>query len=255
MHIMEEFKQAVKLVLNSKYLIAFTGAGISVESGIPPFRGENGIWSKYDPKILELGFFHAHPEESWEVIKELFYDFFEQAKANKAHEVLAELESTGKLKGVITQNIDNLHQQAGSKMVHEFHGNSHQLVCTACYKYYPADEKHLEVLPPYCPKCDGLLKPDFIFFGEGIPPIAYENSLNAANNADVVIVIGSTGEVMPAAQIPYLAKENGAKIIEVNTEPTKFTNTITDVFLKGKATEIMYQLITELNTSPKDDQQ
>jgi NAD-dependent deacetylase len=241
-----DIQEAATLIHHSKYLIAFTGAGISVESGIPPFRGENGIWSKYDPKTLELGFFHAHPEESWEVIKELFYDFFGEAKANKAHEVLAELEEIGKLKGIVTQNIDNLHQQAGNKMVHEFHGNSHQLVCTACYKYYPAEEKLLGKLPPYCQSCEGLLKPDFIFFGEGIPPMAYENSVNAANKADVVIVIGSTGEVMPAAQIPYLAKENGAKIIEINTEPTKFTNIITDVFLQGKATEMMDRLSKSL---------
>ena len=234
--------EAVDLLKNSKYTIAFTGAGISVESGVPPFRGENGIWNKYDPKTLELGFFHNNPLESWEVIKQLFYDFFGKAKPNKAHIVLAELEKKGLLKCVITQNIDNLHQQAGSKVVHEFHGNSHKLVCTKCRSYFDFKLVDFENLPPLCEKCNGLLKPDFIFFGEGIPPDAYQNSVEAATKAEVVILIGSTGEVMPAAQIPYLAKQNGATIIEINTENSNFTHSITDVFIKGKATEVMGRL-------------
>ena len=243
----EDINKAAELIFNSEYLVAFTGAGISVESGIPPFRGENGIWSKYDPKILDLGYFHANPKASWEVIKQLFYDFFGNAKANRAHEVLAELEKKEKLKDIITQNIDNLHQQAGSKVVHEFHGNSQQLVCTVCDQYYSSDQIDFESLPPYCKKCDGLLKPDFIFFGEGIPPLAYKNSINATENADVMLVIGSTGEVMPAAQIPYLAKQNGTTIIEVNPERSAFTSTITDIFLSGPATAVLDQLSGAIN--------
>jgi len=237
-----QLHKAAETIKKSNYTIAFTGAGISVESGIPPFRGENGIWSKYDPNTLELGFFYENPLGSWEVIKQLFYDFFGNAKSNLAHQVIADMEKKGQLECVITQNIDNLHQQAGSKVVYEFHGNSQKLLCVKCRTYYIPDDINLDVLPPKCVKCDGLIKPDFIFFGEGIPPKAYENSVDAAEKAEVVIIIGSTGEVMPAAQMPYLAKQNGATIIEVNPSVSNFTNSITDIYLEGKATEVMGKL-------------
>lgn len=239
------FIRAADVLRNANYAIAYTGAGISVESGIPPFRGENGIWNKYDPKSLELDFFYSQPKESWKVIRELFYDFFGNALANKAHHVLAQFEKDGILKSIITQNIDDLHQQAGSKNVFEFHGNSQKLVCTKCQKYYTPQEIDFEKLPPYC-QCSGLLKPDFIFFGEGIPPDAYQNSMDAVSQADVVLIIGSTGEVMPAAQMPLLAKQNGATIIEVNPTNSKFTNLITDMHLKGKAGEVMEMLYKEV---------
>jgi NAD-dependent deacetylase len=240
----EEVKlnKAAAALRKSHYAIAFTGAGISVESGIPPFRGENGIWSKFDPDTLEVGFFYEHPVESWKVIREIFYTFFGDAKANKAHIALAKFEEKGLLKSVITQNIDNLHQQGGSKVVYEFHGNSQKLICTKCHAVYTPGLIDLDHLPPVCGTCSGLIKPDFIFFGENIPFDAYENSVDAAGKADVVIVIGSTGEVMPAAQMPYLAKQNGASIIEINTTPSKFTHAITDYYLEGKATEIMEKL-------------
>lgn len=241
-----QLQKAVHILRNSNSSIAFTGAGISVESGIPPFRGENGIWSKYDPNTLELGYFYENPLASWEVIKQLFYDFFGDAESNLAHMVLAEMEKVGMLECVITQNIDNLHQQAGSKIVHEFHGNSQKLLCVKCMTYYVPDDINLDKLPPKCTKCEGLIKPDFIFFGEGIPPKAYESSVDAASKAEVVIIIGSTGEVMPAAQIPYLAKQNGATIIEVNPGVSNFTKSITDIYLEGKATEVMGKLKEKL---------
>ncbi|MCD4729912.1 MAG: NAD-dependent deacylase [Bacteroidales bacterium] len=237
-----QLHKAAEAIRHSDFTIAFTGAGISVESGIPPFRGENGIWSKYDPSTLELGFFYENPKESWEVIKQLFYDFFGDAQSNIAHQVLAQMEKEGMLNCVITQNIDNLHQQAGSKVVHEFHGNSQKLLCVKCRKYYVPADINLDKLPPKCFNCDGLIKPDFVFFGEGIPTEAYKNSVDAASKADVVIIIGSTGEVMPAAQIPYHAKQNGATIIEVNPGVSNFTNSITDIYLEGKATEVMGEL-------------
>ncbi len=234
--------EAASLLKQSKYTTAFTGAGISVESGIPPFRGATGLWSKYDPIVLDIDYFHAHPLESWKVIKEIFYDFFGKAKPNKAHEVLAMMEQRGVLKNIITQNIDNLHQEAGSREVYEFHGNSRELVCTQCGKRFTMENINFEKLPVTCDVCGGLVKPDFIFFGEGIPPEAYEKSLAAAHNADVFLVIGTTGEIMPASQIPIMAKNKGAKIIEINVEPSNYTYHITDLFLKGKASEIMERL-------------
>lgn len=236
-------KKAVELIKNAKHITAFTGAGISVESGIPPFRGENGLWNKYDPTFIEINYFHSNPYESWKLIKEVFYDFFGKAKPNAAHFALAEMEKTGFLKAVITQNIDNLHQDAGSKTVWEFHGNSRNLICNSCGKIKPAAETDLNDLPPKCDNCRTVLKPDFIFFGEPIPELARTNSFLESERADLFILIGSTGEIMPASFIPYEAKRNGAKIIEINTEVSNYTNSITDVFLQGKATEVMSKLL------------
>jgi NAD-dependent deacetylase len=242
----QAISKAVDLIKASGYTIAFTGAGISVESGIAPFRGEGGLWSIYDPMYFDLGYFYEHPRESWEVIKEIFFEKFEGAVPNKAHLALAELGEKGLLNEIITQNIDNLHQIAGSKDVVEFHGNCRRLV-SIDHKYaYPVEEIPLDRLPPRCPKSGNILKPDFIFFGEQIPPDAYMKSMEAAEKAQVVIVIGTTGEVMPAGQVPVLAKQNGAKIIEVNTSPSHFTHSMTDIFLEGKATEVMGALVGKL---------
>ncbi len=244
----EKIKEAAELLLNSRHSVGFTGAGISVESGIPPFRGKNGLWSKYDPIFLDLWYFENHPYESWVKIKEIFYDFFGKANPNKAHYVLAELESMGIIKSIITQNIDNLHQAAGSKNVIEFHGNSRTLFCNKCGKTYEFKREIIESLPPKCEECGGVLRPDFIFFSEPIRPETYEASLIEAKSADVFLVIGTTGEIMPASQIPYTAKYNGAKIIEVNIEKSNYTDSITDIFLQGKATEIMEKLLEEIKS-------
>ncbi len=230
------YKKAADIIKNSKFPVAFTGAGISVESGIPPFRGPTGLWSKYDPKILDIDFFIQNPAESWKYIKKIFYDYMGNTQPNDAHKFLAWLENIGKLRGIITQNIDNLHQKAGSKNVIEFHGTASQMECIDCKRKFPSDSISLENLPPLCPECQGILKPDFVFFGEPIPPKAFEESIKLCENADCLIVVGTTGEIMPASQLPILAKQNGAKIIEINIEPSNYTNTITDIFLNDKAT-------------------
>jgi len=235
-------ENASELIKSSKHLTAFTGAGISVESGIPSYRGEGGLWTKYDTKSLEIIYFYSHPKDAWEVIRKIFYEYFGKAKPNDAHNALAKLEKEGILKAVITQNIDNLHYEAGNNSVFEFHGNSKVLICTKCSEKYKAEEVDLEKLPPACNSCKGLLKPDFIFFGEGIPQAAYKNSFAEAEKADLFLLIGTTGLVQPAAYIPVKAKQNGAKIIEINPERTAFTEQITDVFLKGKAGEVMKKL-------------
>jgi NAD-dependent deacetylase len=239
-------KAAAKAIKKSKYTIAFTGAGISVESGIPPFRGEHGLWNKYNPEILDLGYYLDHAEECWVYIREIFYDFFADAHPNPAHLVLAEMEQKGLLKSVITQNIDNLHFEAGSKVVHEFHGNSKKLKCLRCGKTYAANEFDFKNIPPRCKVDNEILKLDFIFFGEGIPADAYSNSFADAEKAEVCIIIGSTGEVTPASYVPRTAKQAGATIIEINPEESSFTHAVTDIHLKGKASEIMTKLDQEL---------
>jgi NAD-dependent deacetylase len=240
-------RKAAELMVNAKYLSAFTGAGISVESGIPPFRGKNGLWSIYDPSHFEIEYFIKHPEESWKLLKKLFFETFEKAAPNKAHIVLAELERMNILKALITQNIDNLHYLAGSKNIVEYHGNSRKLVCLSCGRSFPADPALLENLPPRC-RCSGILKPDFVFFGEGIPIEAALEADRITESSDVMLVVGTTGQVYPAALIPQNAKRNGAKIIEVNQEPSEYSYDITDIFIKGKATKILEMIKMEIDS-------
>lgn len=245
-----EIKNAAELIISSKRVTAFTGAGISVESGIPPFRGQDGLWNKYDPMILDLNFYLNHYNESWPVIKKLFFDFFGNAQPNKAHQILANWEEIGLIQDIITQNIDNLHQKAGSKNVYEFHGTSESFVCTKCQREYSVSAIELSIETPICLdiECKGILKPNFIFFGEGIPTQAYEKSLSAAQNSDLFIIVGTTGEIMPASQIPLIAKQNQCKIIEINTKTSNYSETITDIFIQGKATEIFELLNLEIKT-------
>ncbi len=244
----DDYQLAVEWILKSKYTVLFTGAGVSVESGIPPFRGENGLWKKYDPTFLLTSYFMKYPKKSWELISEIFYDFFGRAKPNDAHIIIAELEKKGLIDAIITQNIDNLHQKAGSSNVIEFHGTSRTLTCINCNQKFNS-EKFLNKLPPHCPKCGGLLKPDFVFFNEPIPSEVHELSNKCALKSDLFILVGTTGEIMPASLIPYFSRETGAKIIEINIEPTKYTHKIVDIFLKGKATEVFLRLKKSLDVS------
>ncbi len=207
-----------------------------------------GLWSRYDPRCLDIGYFHEHPEAAWRAIKEIFYDFFGNARPNDAHRALAILEQKGIVKALITQNIDNLHLDAGSHVVYEFHGNSRLLRCLDCGTRHPVREVDLSLLPPHC-ACGGIYKPDFVFFGESIPEDASRRSFEEAKRADVFLLIGTTGEVMPACLIPEEAKRRGAAIIEINTEPSNYTGRISDIFLRGKAAELMRSLMAELGLS------
>ncbi len=243
--IMENIKQAAEIIKNAKRGAAFTGAGVSVESGIPPFTGAGGLWNKYDPKFIELDFFYAHPEDSWKEMKKIFFSSMGSAKPNKAHEVIARLERRGLIRGVITQNIDGLHQAAGSQNVQEFHGAIHTLSCTRCLRKYQLADVDLDEVPPRC-FCGGVLKPDFVFYGEGINPRVYAASQRLAQEADVMIVVGTAGQVMPACSLPLYAKQNGAKIIEINTLPSAYTDTVSDLYFPVKATEFFEALAQEL---------
>ena len=227
--------ETAQIIKNAKFLTAFTGAGISVESGIPPFRGAGGLWEKYDPYCIEINFFYSHPKESWREMKKIFFNSMGKAEPNKAHKVLAAWEKRGLLKGIITQNIDGLHQRAGSKNVKEFHGTISRLLCTSCGRQYPTQTTDLSAELPACPQCGAVLKPDFVFYGEGINQKVYSESAELAFKTDVMIVVGTSGEVMPACGLPYTAKQNGAKIIEINTLPSSYSNTISDYWFERKA--------------------
>lgn len=241
------YDRAAQIITSSKRCVVFTGAGISVESGIPPFRGENGLWNRYDPQTFDIQYFHDHPRQSWEVIRKIFYDLFGNVMPNPAHYSLAELEANNYLKAVITQNVDNLHYDAGSKIVHEFHGSLKNLVCLNCRAKYKIMEIDLNILPPVCEKCGGILKPDVIFFGEPVPEPARTDSFNETKKADCFILIGTTGTVAPANMIPDQAKANGAQIIEINPHRSEYTASITDIFLEEKAGIAMEKLMEQID--------
>lgn len=239
---MNNIEIVADLIKKSKYAIGFTGAGISVESGIPPFTGAGGLWNKYDPKFIELSFFYSNPKKSWEEMHKIFFDSMGIAEPNKAHKVLADLEKKNIVKGIITQNIDGLHQAAGSKNVVEFHGTIHRLICTNCNLPYKTAETDLSQEVPKCPSCGGVLKPDFVFYGEGINKRNYDKANEMALKADLVIVVGTAGQVMPACYLPFTSKRYGAKIIEINTLESAFTSQITDYYFPMKATEFFSEL-------------
>ncbi|HDN95870.1 MAG TPA: NAD-dependent deacylase [Thermoplasmatales archaeon] len=241
-------KEVAEKIKEAKFAIALTGAGISTESGIPDFRSKNGLWSRYD--INEYGYienFMANPAKVWKMLAEMLLTF-KDVEPNPAHYALAELEKEGILKAVITQNIDNLHQKAGSKNVIEFHGNFNRLTCMKCGAKYGIDEINLEELPPKC-KCEGIIKPDIIFFGEAIPRDALVKAFDMANRCDLMLVIGTSCVVYPAAELPLIAKRKGATIIEINREDTMISH-IADYKLRGKAGEIMSKLLEEIKNPP-----
>lgn len=233
-----EIERAARALDGGRCLV-FTGAGISVESGIPPFRGLGGVWTRYDPSFLEIERFMAEPAECWTVIREIFYETMPQAAPNPGHTAIADLESSGHVGVVITQNIDGLHQRAGSRNVLEFHGNTRTLVCTRCGRARPVGDALAHALPPLCAECGGVLKPDCVFFGEPIPEGVRLRSFEEASRAAVVLVVGTTGEVAPASFVPRVARQAGAFVVEVNTSPSAYTRQITDVFLEGRASEVL----------------
>lgn len=212
-----------------------------MESGIPPFRGEGGIWTRYDPETLELRRFLRDPAGAWPAIREIFYEYTSKAEPNDAHRILARWETEGRLAFLVTQNIDGLHEAAGSRTLAEFHGSCRYLVCLECGERVPADPPRLKDIPPRC-RCGGIYKPDFVFFGEGIPPKAYAASFAAAESADICLIIGSTGEVFPAAEIPRIVKRRGGLVVEIDPEPTGFTDSVTDIFIRAGASEAMREL-------------
>ncbi|MDR2066652.1 MAG: NAD-dependent deacylase [Endomicrobium sp.] len=239
-------QDTINVLGKSKYVIAFTGAGISVASGIPPFRGENGIWNKYKEKLFDINYFINHTQETWDMLCDGFYETTLKATPNAAHIAIAKLEESGLLKSVVTQNIDNLHTKAGNKNVCELHGNAQRLICMKDNSKYSITDFDLQVAPR-CKLCNEILKPDFVFFGEMLPEYDLQMSIKECSICDVMLVIGSTGTVYPAASLPFEAKKHKATIIEINPSPSTFTNNITDIFIPLKATEAMTEIIKHFN--------
>ena len=230
----------VALLESSKKTIALTGAGISVESGIAPFRGNGGLWEKYDPyEYAHIESFMSNPEKSWLMLKEMGKQIF-QASPNSAHHGLTFLQQQGILGSIITQNVDNLHQEAGSRNVIEFHGNYKKLVCMSCGNQVLFEKERIADIPPP-PQCDCgfTFKPNVVLFGESPPLELLKQSEKEVFTCDVLLVIGSSSLVYPAAYLPVIAKKHHASIIEINTEQTELTSTFSDVFLQGSAGSII----------------
>ena len=214
------------LVLSSSNVVVLTGAGVSTESGIPDYRSPGtGLWEKIDQSIVSIDGFIREPSRYYNYSLEL-YPVRKNAKPNPAHYMLAELEKKGLLNGIITQNVDGLHQDAGSEVVHELHGSLRQAVCLNCSSLQSMNEAMERVIsgqnPPLCLECGGVLKPNAVFFGEPLPRIPWERSVELSRDADLFIAIGSSLQVSPANSLPDIAIKAGAKLVVINFTPTPF---------------------------------
>ena len=279
---MEELIQrAAGDLINAKYAIALTGAGISTESGIHDFRGPDGIWTKHPEAELEA--YQAYdkllrdPKEHWEKILTpgSFFSLFDEvmnALPNRGHIALAELETLGILKLLITQNVDGLHEKAGSRNVIEYHGGISRLRCMSCGTRFARDEYDLDKLksedrlPPRCTKCNGVIKHDGVYFGEAIPSDVAHASLEAASVCDLMLICGTSAVIYPFAQLPRIARQRGTgrgsrnewglqtaesaprvTIIEVNADATPLTHeNVSDYLIQGITGEILPRLVDEI---------
>jgi NAD-dependent deacetylase len=238
--------RAVTDLKHARTAVALTGAGISIESGIPPFRGKGGLWERFDPmEIAHIDAFVADPALVWRVLVKELKEVIDRALPNDGHKGLAHLERMGILKTVITQNVDGLHQAAGSTDVIEFHGTFAWQRCTECETRVPTRDVDTSVLPPRC-SCGGILRPDAVLFGEMIPPEALWRSQEVAARCDVMLVIGTSAVVQPAASMPTIARQSGARVIEINPEPTPLTAGVSSYLIRGGAGEVMNRIVAGL---------
>lgn len=240
---MNPIQRAAQDLLGSRCAVALTGAGISVESGIPPFRGRGGVWEKIDPmEYAHIDAFMRNPAKVWDVLIREMKSVIDSAAPNAAHTGLARLEELGILKGIITQNVDGLHQKAGSLEVIEFHGNFAWHSCLICKKRCETAAIDMTEIPPRC-ACGGIWRPECVFFGESIPHEAMFRSHRLAEECDLMLVIGTSAVVHPVAGMPVIAKDKGAKVIEINPEPTPLTREISDYMVRGKAGEVVREIV------------
>jgi NAD-dependent deacetylase len=240
------------------HVLALTGAGLSVESGIPPFRGPGGLWTKYgEPPMDGYQRFLADPAAAWrEQLNPTapwavgLAETLAAAKPNAGHKALAELERRGACAAVITQNIDDLHRQAGSQTLLEIHGNYHWLRCIGCNQRFAKDDLKVdpERLPPRCPSCSEVVKGDTVQFGEPIPPDVLESCFAQVALADCMLVVGTSTTVYPAADFPQTVLRRGGCVIEVNPEETDFSELAT-YSLRGPAGAVLTRVLHHLTSA------
>jgi NAD-dependent protein deacetylase/lipoamidase len=244
-------KEAARWIAGARKAIAFTGAGVSTESGIPDFRSASGLWSRYNPaEYATLGAFRADPGKVWHMLREM--EQVLDARPNSGHEALARLEAGGAVAGIITQNIDGLHQAAGSRSVVEYHGSSRTYTCLTCgagfareaVRAMPSAADSPMPRPAQCDRAGGggpcVLKPDVVFFDEMIPRAAQLGALRLVQGADLVLVAGTSCEVYPAADIPWQVRRQGGKVIELNLAPAAELRA--DLVLQGAFATVMTAL-------------
>lgn len=250
---MEESARLAGWVLESSNTIGFTGAGISTESGIPDFRSPGGLWQKYDPEDFTFQRFISSAfsrEQYWKMSTEAFA-LISRARPNAAHLALAELERMGLLAYVITQNIDGLHQLAGSSpsRVIELHGTCRTVSCLSCKKRWPRQEVHAMVLRgvkvPLCDACGGLLKPDTVSFGQPMPEKETSEAFDRSQEAELFLVLGSSLLVQPAASMPLVAKQNGARLVIVNRDATPLDR-VADLVIRRSCVLVMERVLGEV---------
>lgn len=240
-------------ILKSQHVIAFTGAGISSESGIPTYRGAGGLWTKYDPnRYANIHYFKEDPSYYWSFFRDVRYPMLNTVVPNKAHLALAEMEQMGHMQTVITQNIDGLHQEAGSTSVIELHGTTRIINCMNCGEEYPM-EAVIPILdkqiPPLCQECQGVLKPAVIFFGESLNPEVIGRAYEEADCCDFLIAVGSSLIVYPAADLPVTAKQRGAGLVIINKDPTPMDQ-LADYVIHEEAGTVLPQIVERLRSSP-----
>ena len=237
---MDMFKPVADKLRNAENLVFVTGAGISQESGIPTFRGKDGLWRKYDAmKLATIDAFYEDPKLVWEWYEERRQNIL-AAKPNPGHVAIAELERHKQVH-VLTQNVDGLHQRAGSKQVYELHGSIITIKCTVC-DFKDKITSRLSKLPPHC-KCGKILRPDVVWFGEPLPQDVWQDAIVQASSCDVMIVVGTSLAVSPANLLPVYAKQNGATVIEVNPEETPMSASM-DLSLRSSAAKALPELIS-----------
>ncbi|MFX1356681.1 MAG: NAD-dependent protein deacylase [Promethearchaeota archaeon] len=239
--------KAVNIIKNSNYIVAFTGAGSSTESGISDFRSEGGLWSRFDPSIYaNYHYFLKDPTKFWEMHNELS-EILINAEPNPIHHAIAKLEQLGKLNAIITQNIDSLHQKAGSGSfnnipIYELHGSYEKLECLDCKReFHFSMVETKSVKYPVC-ECGGLIKPKVVLFGEPLPFGVLEGAMQECRNCDCFLMVGSSLLVSPANLMPLIAKQHGARVIFINRDKTMMDG-IADVFLQGKGGDILMKLM------------
>ena len=241
-NLIEKLKE---ILAKSTHLIAFTGAGLSAESGIPTYRGVGGLWTKYNPEIYaNIHHFLENPSYYWNFFREVRYPIIKQALPNAVHYSLVKMEKEGKLKHVITQNIDGLHQIAGQSNVIELHGNTRKIICMNCGKIHSLDQAFkllTQSLPPKCTSCQGLLRPNTVFFGESLPQKQLNKAMQLARDCDLLLVLGSSLVVSPAAQIPKIAKDGGAILVIINVDKTPLDH-ISDLVINDKISKFLSKI-------------
>jgi len=244
-------ERVADLIVRSRRVVVFTGAGVSTESGIPDFRSQGGIWERYDPDDFTIQKFLESPQTRRLMWRMLSEEFFKDVKPNPAHYAIAELERLGKLECVITQNVDDLHQRAGNspERVFELHGNMRWALCLNCGRRYTMEEVRVRLGAgeeiPDCLECRGILKPAGVFFGEPLPAEELSRATWHSRNCDLFIVVGSTLVVYPAAYMPMYAVQSGAKLVIVNLSPTPMDHLAT-ALLRYKAGEALPKIVDKV---------